>query len=370
MRTFISALFIALFISVSVTHAAAPAIVSKPVTYGFKTATNRTIDTVIVHATYNPALKTQTLAGAQALWKHDNVSPHYAIDKAGTIYRLVAEKNIAWHAGVSALPNGDTDVNTRSIGIELIYTNKETPTAAQYASLQSLLKDIESRYTIKYVLGHEQVSPGRKVDPWNFDYAKLTSVFKPATTVFVEPPTLSASIFQSSIGMLTAGQQAVMKQYSYRASCPVALDDLRVLNVSYYGFDGATHQGTIIVNASVADNTVAAFKALFEQRFPINQMIPIDSYQANDALSVSADNTSGFNCRAVSGTKTFSEHSYGTALDINPKENPSGSAVLKAGTGKGVVTPTIAKIFKDLGFTWGGEWTSKKDYQHFSVSGK
>jgi N-acetyl-anhydromuramyl-L-alanine amidase AmpD len=370
-KKYIAAMLVAFAIATTSAHAATT-VVQKPVTYGYKVATTpRTIDTVIVHATYNPSLKTQTLAGAMTLWKANDVSPHYAIDKAGTVYQLVAEKNIAWHAGVSALPNGDTDVNTRSIGIELVYSNKETPTAAQYKSLQSLIKDIEGRYTIKYVLGHEQIAPGRKVDPWNFDYTKITDVFKPATTVFEAPVTLSGAIFQSAINPLTDAQQAVMKNYSYRASCPVSLDDLRAVNVSYVDFTGVTQQGTLIVNSSVADNTVAAFKTLFEQKFPIKQIAPIDSYEGTDAISMAADNTSAFNCRPVSGSATFSEHSYGTAIDINPKENPAGAATLKLDTKvKGAITSAVTTIMKTYGFKWGGDWTSKKDYQHFSVSGK
>ncbi len=356
------------------TAGAIPKIVQNPVTFGFQSTTTatRAVDTIIVHATYNPTLKTQTFAGALVEWKDNKVSPHYAIDKAGTIYQLVAEKNIAWHAGVSALPNGDTNVNSRSIGIELVYSNKETPTAAQYASLQYLVKNIESRYTIKYVLGHEQIAPGRKIDPWNFDYTKITDVFKPATTVFETPITLSADIFQSAINPLTADQQSVMKNYSYRASCPVSLSDLRAVNVSYINFSGATLQGTLIVNQSVAGSTVTAFKALFEAKFPIKQIQPIDSYEGMDAISVAADNTSAFNCRTVAGSTIFSEHSSGTAIDINPKENPDYAKAMPgtAPKGKGAITAAIAKILKDTGFKWGGDWITKKDYQHFSVSGK
>ncbi len=369
MKKYIATVLLIVFLGISHAHAAL-VIVQKPVSFGYQAVTTpRTIDTVIVHATYNPTLKVQTFAGALAEWKDNKVSPHYAIDIAGTVYQLVSEKNVAWHAGVSALPNGDTNVNSRSIGIELVYSNKTAPTTAQYVSLQALLKSIEGRYNISYILGHEQISPGRKVDPWNFDYAKITDLFTPATTQFVAPVTLSSTIFQSAVNPLTDAQQAVMKEYSYRASCPVALSDLRAVNVSYYGFDGVTRQGTIIVNSSAATNTVDAFKALFDQKFPIHKMVPIDQYQAVDALSVASDNTSAFNCRTVSGTKTFSEHSYGTAIDINPKENPLTTAKLDQ-TVKGAITPAVVKIMKDAGFKWGGDWTSKKDYQHFSVSGK
>ncbi|MDB5255296.1 MAG: hypothetical protein JWL92_672, partial [Candidatus Nomurabacteria bacterium] len=189
------------------------------------------------------------------------------------------------------------------------------------------------------------------------------------TTVFEAPATLSSTIFQSAINPLTDAQQAVMKNYSYRASCPVALNDLRAVTVSYVNFNGATRQGTLVVNSSVADNTVSAFKALFEAKFPIKKIAPIDMYEGIDSLSMASDNTSAFNCRTVSGTTTFSEHSYGTAIDINPKENPFGTAALDT-KAKGSITAAAVNIMKTYGFKWGGEWTGKKDYQHFSVSGK
>lgn len=378
MRKFLLPIAIAIVTTVSagtcMVHAATATqkVVQNPVSFGYQTVTTpRTIDTIIVHATYNPTLKTQTFAGALAEWKANKVSPHYAIDRNGTIYQLVAEKNTAWHAGVSSLPNGETNVNSRSIGIEMVYSNKDTPSVAQYAALQYLIKNIEGRYKISYVLGHQDIAPGRKVDPWNFDFTKIAEVFKPATTVFVAPLTLSDKIFQSAINPLTDGQKSVMSQYSYHAGCPVSLSDLSAVNVSYYDFTGGVQQGTIIVNNSVADSTVATFKALFDQKFPIHQMVPIDEYEGVDTMSVAADNTSAFNCRMVAGTKAYSEHSYGTALDINPKENPSATATTKLDTTiKGTVTPAVVKIFADNGFKWGGNWTSKKDYQHFSVSGK
>ncbi|MDB5188561.1 MAG: hypothetical protein JWM92_159 [Candidatus Nomurabacteria bacterium] len=372
MRTFfITVLFI--LCSVSFAHATTLNIVQKPVGFGFAaTTTPRTIDTIIVHATYNPTLNTQTFAGALSEWKANNVSPHYAIDRAGTVYQLVAEKNIAWHAGVSALPNGATNVNSRSIGIELIYSNKETPSVAQYAALQALIKNIEGRYNITYLLGHSDIAPGRKVDPWNFDYTKLTSIFMPATTAFPQPVTLSSSIFQSAVAPLTADQQTVMKQYSYRASCPVALSDLRAVNVSYYDFSGATRQGTLIVNKSATDATVAAFQSLFNQQFPIHNIAPIDEYEGSDTISMANDNTAAFNCRPVAGTATFSQHAYGTAIDINPKENPStisGQVPVRDLKVKGTLTTAAVTALKNAGFKWGGDWTSKKDYQHFSLNG-
>ncbi len=351
-------------------HAATLNIVQHPVSFGYKTASGRTIDTVIIHATYNPALATQTLDGALAEWKANNVSPHYAIDRDGTIYQLVAEKNIAWHAGVSTLPNGATNVNTRSIGIEMVYSNTDTPSDAQYASLQALISDIESRYHITYVLGHSQIAPGRKVDPWNFDYTRIAAVIPSHSTSSGQ--TAISSMFHSNVTSLTTNQKNTMKLYSYRASCPVSLTNLRAVSVSYYDFNGAVQQGTLIVNKTITAKTVAAFKVLFAQQFPINKITPIDAYKGDDTASMAADNTSAFNCRPVAGTKVFSEHAYGTAIDINPKENVASAspAVALAKEGQGVLTSAAVQAVKSAGFKWGGDWTSKKDYQHFSISGK
>ena len=362
-------------LSLSIAHASTLAIVQRPVTFGFQTVTTpRTIDTIIVHATYNPALAVQTIDGAMAEWKADDVSPHYAIDRAGVIYQLVPEADIAWHAGVSALPNNATNVNSRSIGIELVYSNTDTPSAAQYASLQALIKNIESRYSISYVLGHEQISPGRKTDPWNFDFTKISAVFMPALSAFPLPTLSSAATFHSSSAALTTAQQTVMKLYSYRAGCPVGLSNLRTVSVSYYDFNGAIEQGTLVVNKSAVTDITTAFQTLFKQKFQIRQIEPIDAYQGVDEDSVAADNTSAFNCRPVAGTTTFSEHSYGTAVDINPKENPTYATVPAAGNPfvgqQGVITPAAVQALASGGFKWGGNWTTKKDYQHFSLSGK
>jgi N-acetyl-anhydromuramyl-L-alanine amidase AmpD len=158
------------------------AIIEQPVSFGYikkqknketKKETARTIDTVIVHATYNPDTKKQNLQNAIMLWKKYGVSPHYAIDREGQIYRLVPEKYIAYHAGKSVLPNGEANINTRSIGIELIYTKEQSPSEKQYIALNSLLAEISARYTINYVLGHNEIAKQRKTDPWNIDWQKV-----------------------------------------------------------------------------------------------------------------------------------------------------------------------------------------------------
>ena len=104
------------------------------------------------------------------------VSSHYMIARDGTIVRLVAENNKAFHAGKSKMPtDGREGVNEFSIGIELmashpeddptVKTVKDAYTDAQYEALKALLADIQTRHKITAVVGHDEIAPGRKNDP-------------------------------------------------------------------------------------------------------------------------------------------------------------------------------------------------------------
>ncbi len=144
------------------------------VSFGYEKRTSRTIDTVIVHSSYD-ALGNDpySVSGVIAEYKQNGVSPHYLIDRKGAVYRLVEDINVAYHAGVSKMPDGRTGVNAFSIGIEVIEKDTDSPTSAQYASLRSLIASLKSKYHIKYVLGHSDIAPGRKTDPWGFDWKEL-----------------------------------------------------------------------------------------------------------------------------------------------------------------------------------------------------
>jgi N-acetyl-anhydromuramyl-L-alanine amidase AmpD len=146
------------------------------ITWGFEVpASKRTIDTVIVHSSYCATGKdVYSLACILKEYKDYTVSAHYIIDRDGTVYQLVQEKNIAYHAGLGQTPDKRNHINNFSIGIELMNTKIDKYTAEQYDSLNKLLKEIKIRYTIKYVLGHDQIAPDRKTDPWNFDWTKIT----------------------------------------------------------------------------------------------------------------------------------------------------------------------------------------------------
>jgi hypothetical protein len=180
----------------------------------------------------------------------------------------------------------------------------------------------------------------------------------------------------------TVRQQDV--RFSYRSGCPVAPADLRLVRVSYRGFDGRGHVGSLVVHRRVARDVVKVFRRLYTAGFPIRRMTPVSSYHGSDNASMAADNTSGFNCRRAVGSPTggWSQHAYGTAIDVNPIENPyvlGGRALPPAGrryldrtqhrAGMAVEGGVLVKGFASIGWKWGGRWGSP-DYQHFSLSGR
>ena len=137
--------------------------------YGF-----RKVDCIIVHSSYcinssNPF----DLFCVLSEYKRHGVAAHYLIDRDGKIHRLVNEADIAFHAGHGRMPDGYHAINRRSLGIELINSETEGPTAAQYEALGRLVKNIKSRHNIRYIKGHSQVSPGRKTDPWKFNWKQF-----------------------------------------------------------------------------------------------------------------------------------------------------------------------------------------------------
>ena len=154
--------------------------------------------------------------------------------------------------------------------------------------------------------------------------------------------------------------------------------------LSYWGFDGAVHTGKLVVNEAVAGDVVKVFGLLFAQRFPIRRMELVDAYGGDDDRSMAADNTSAFNCRAVTGGTSWSQHAYGWAIDLNPLENPyvtsrgivsppagapSADRSLRA---KGMIHPGdgVVRAFASVGWGWGGSWSGTRDYQHFSATGR
>jgi hypothetical protein len=177
---------------------------------------------------------------------------------------------------------------------------------------------------------------------------------------------------------------AAQLPYSWRPGCPVDPPQLRMLDMSYWGFDGQPHTGEMVVNESVAQQVLQVFAQLYDERFPIRQMQPVDAYQGSDAASTAADNTAGFNCRlaVTTGPPQWSVHAYGEAIDVNPVENPyveggtvdppDGAAYLdRSDYRPGMAEPggQLNEAFASVGWQWGGRWTDDPDYQHFSATG-
>lgn len=106
----------------------------------------------------------------------------------------------------------------------------------------------------------------------------------------------------------------------YKNNVDISL--LSYLQISYYGFDDKTHVGEMIVNSKIANEVLEIFKELYELKYPIEKIRLIDEYGANDELSMSDNNTSCFCYRKINNSKTLSNHSIGTAIDINPLYNP------------------------------------------------
>jgi len=170
---------------------------------------------------------------------------------------------------------------------------------------------------------------------------------------------------------------------SWRPGCPVPVEQLRAIDVRHFGNDGAVHTGRLIVAADLAAGMVDVLHDLYDARFPIARMEPIDVYGGDDMRSIKANNTSAFNCRAVTGGSGWSEHAYGRAIDVNPFVNPyvKGSTVLppeaapyadRSRHDPGMIhaDDAVVRAFAARGWSWGGYWSSLKDYQHFSTSGR
>ena len=169
---------------------------------------------------------------------------------------------------------------------------------------------------------------------------------------------------------------------SFKANCTTPREDLRYLRVLHYNKDREVLEGELICHMDIADDLLVIFQELYKAAYPIERMVLIDEYDADDEASMRANNTSAFNFRYASGMKRLSSHSTGMAIDINPLYNP----LVKERGGRTLFYPSNAeayidrtkylpykiekgdlcvRLFKKYGFSWGGDWKNSKDYQHF-----
>lgn len=203
----------------------------------------------------------------------------------------------------------------------------------------------------------------------------------PSTAAPAPPPTTApAPPFVSSIHAVSAEELGASWTPGLGCTPP---EQLRRLHLSHWGYDGAVHEGDLIVEAAHAERIVQVFADVYAARFPIQRMVPVAAYDGDDGASMRANNTSGYNCRTVARSDKLSQHAYGRAIDVNPLHNP----YVKGGTvdppegapwadrkrrDPGMIRAgdAVVQAFDRAGWGWGGYWQSGQDYQHFSAGGR
>lgn len=167
--------------------------------------------------------------------------------------------------------------------------------------------------------------------------------------------------------------------------CTVPYEDLKYVGLKYIDFDGQEQIGELICNKAVAQDMVEIFYELYRNDYRLERVRLIDEYDGDDTASMADNNTSCFNYRVVDGTTNLSKHAYGLAIDVNPYYNPY-VVFGRNNDGSDYISPPGSEVYADRsqsfpykidendlcyrlftehGFTWGGNWNSTKDYQHF-----
>lgn len=163
----------------------------------------------------------------------------------------------------------------------------------------------------------------------------------------------------------------------------ISYADLRYVHIIHYDFDGNPAEGELICHNFIAEDLMEIFYDLYVSEYQIEKVTLIENYNGDDTASMADNNTSCFNYRVVDGTKSLSKHALGLAVDINPLYNPyirydkKGGQTVSPVEGEAYADRTVSfpykidpddlcyRLFTEHGFTWGGNWNSSKDYQHF-----
>ena len=199
-----------------------------------------------------------------------------------------------------------------------------------------------------------------------------------------------AERYRFNVQKLPPRVQTLLKERAWRPGCPVPLSGLRLVTVSIWGFDGKERLGRLVVHRDAAVPFIGVFRQLYRQRFPIRHMQLADIYGPRSQQPADGDVTGAFFCRqsvpspCTGGTASgrWSNHAYGLAVDVNPRENPYVGCGMtrdpaarkyldRSRLRKGMVTPAVVRAFASIGWEWGGAWTGQtKDYMHFSHNGR
>jgi len=171
---------------------------------------------------------------------------------------------------------------------------------------------------------------------------------------------------------------------SYKEGCPIPITDLAYVQITHYDMNGKICSGELVVHKKIAHMVMEIFEDIHAAGFPIEKMLLIDEYDANDDRSMEDNNSSAFCFRSITNMPgVISNHGLGIAIDINTRLNPyvKGDSIAPSNAQKyvdrsqnepGMIHPedAVVRAFKIRGFTWGGDWKSLKDYQHFEIDRK
>lgn len=189
--------------------------------------------------------------------------------------------------------------------------------------------------------------------------------------------------FRWEAGRIPADVREEMRGVSWEPGCPVGLDELSLVVLTHRDFGGRIRRGELVVRTAVADDLERVFSRLYDAGVPLERVERIERFGGDDDRSMDANNTSAFNCRTTTGGSRWSEHAHGTAVDLNPVQNPyvRGDEVAptagRAYRDRSNVRPGMfveggatVEAFDAIGWEWGGRWSSLKDYMHFSATGR
>ena len=241
---------------------------------------------------------------------------------------------------------------------------------------------IVSAVSLFFIVRQTSLFPSQEnavpTEPYESATLELDLPRTPGKSESVVPTTLD--IFSSS--EIPEEIQNLMWGKTIRESSLVQFHDLSYLTVTYLGFDNQKHVGNLIVNKQIANDVLDIFRVLLESKFLIEKMSLPDYYGGIDELSMQDNNTSAFNDRPIDDSGALSWHQLGLAIDINPLYNPYihiASNRLEPSTAGEYLDRTLnlpgmiatddicVSVFKEYGFTWGGDWITVKDYQHFEI---
>jgi hypothetical protein len=229
------------------------------------------------------------------------------------------------------------------------------------------------------------------IEEWN---AALIVALKKADKLFADIP----NKFSLPDPVITR----VKKLMLWYKGCPIDLVDLSYLEILYHDFNGNEKMGELIVHKALAEEVLEIFADLFKIGFKIyNLELSPNFLMLKEPLPDDFNNTSAFGCRPMSTNKSsFSYHSYGQAIDINPMINPyfrlvpdldklsdktTVRKITKIAPKKGkkysvnrtkqipgiiLKDEVCYKIFADRGWFWGGDWNDDKDLHHFQKTKK